>query len=337
VGGGIPDGARPGAIGSASQQGPADGKRQRTAALQDASRNRCHLKFRQPRKLSGLECGCPRERQFQSHRPAALRWSRPNAVVCAVLAVFLSAAAGWCVDAPIPLLQAHAHNDYEHKRPLLDALDHGFCSFEADIYLVDGQLLVAHNRYQVKTNRTLQSLYLDPLRERIRKNGGRVYASGPECTLLIDLKSDWHSIYPVLRKVLEQYADIFSTFRDGQKQTNAILAIVTGNRAKEMFAGETVRYAAYDGELSDLDSNVPAALIPWISSNYTFRWRGAGEFPESDKVKLKEIVRKAHEKGRRVRFWGAPDTPAFWRELLADGVDLINTDDLDGLEKFLSR
>ena len=27
---------------------------------------------------------------------------------------------------PVPLIHAHAHNDYEHKRPLLDALDHGF-------------------------------------------------------------------------------------------------------------------------------------------------------------------------------------------------------------------
>jgi hypothetical protein len=27
-----------------------------------------------------------------------------------------------------PLPRAHAHNDYEHERPLLDALDHGFTS-----------------------------------------------------------------------------------------------------------------------------------------------------------------------------------------------------------------
>src|ERR1051325_3525686 len=97
-----------------------------------------------------------------------------------------------------PLPRAHAHNDYEHKRPLLDALERGFCSFEADIHLVNGQLGVAHDRSQVKTNRTLQSLYLDPLRERVRKNGGRVYAGGPECTLLIDFKSDWRTMYPEL-------------------------------------------------------------------------------------------------------------------------------------------
>ena len=45
---------------------------------------------------------------------------------------------------PTPLVHAHAHNDYEHKRPLFDALEQGFCSVEADVWLVEGKLLVAH-------------------------------------------------------------------------------------------------------------------------------------------------------------------------------------------------
>jgi len=67
-----------------------------------------------------------------------------------------------------PLAQAHAHNDYEHDRPLFDALSHGFTSVEADIYLVDGQLLVAHDPEDLDPARTLRSLYLEPLRERFR-------------------------------------------------------------------------------------------------------------------------------------------------------------------------
>ncbi len=35
----------------------------------------------------------------------------------------------------VELSQAHAHDDYEHDRPLLDALEHGFTSVEADIWL----------------------------------------------------------------------------------------------------------------------------------------------------------------------------------------------------------
>ena len=239
---------------------------------------------------------------------------------------------------PKPLTNVHAHNDYEHKRPLFDALDHGFCSVEADVHLVDGQLLVAHSRLEVKPGKTLQALYLDPLRERVKQNGGRVYRNGPEVTLLIDVKGDWRTTYPVLRDILKQYSDILTTFPGDAKQTNAVMAIITGNRSREMFAGESVRYAALDGDLADLDSTAPATLVPWISSNWaaSFKWRGVGAIPEAEKAKVKEIVAKAHEHGRRVRFWGSPDKPVFWSELLADGVDLINTDDLAGAQKFLT-
>jgi hypothetical protein len=240
---------------------------------------------------------------------------------------------------PVPLIHGHAHNDYEHTRPLLDALDHGFCSVEADVHLVDGRLLVAHDRSQVKPERTLPALYLDPLRERVRRNGGHVYPAGPEFTLLVELKSDWRTSYPVLRELLKQYAGMLTTFRAGAVQTNAIRVIITGHRAREMFAGEAIRYAAMDGDLADLDSGQPADLIPWISSYWgqSFKWRGTGTIPEADKLKLKAIVAKAHQQGRRVRFWGAPDQPKFWAEMLANGVDLINTDDLDGAQKFLLR
>src|SRR5687767_7205871 len=62
-----------------------------------------------------------------------------------------------------PLLNAHAHNDYMHTQPLLEALDHGFCSVEADVFLVDGELLVAHDRAACRADRTIDRLYLDPL------------------------------------------------------------------------------------------------------------------------------------------------------------------------------
>jgi N-acyl-D-amino-acid deacylase len=238
----------------------------------------------------------------------------------------------------VPLIHAHAHNDYLHKRPLLDALERGFCSVEADIHLVEGKLLVAHERQMTKPDRTLQALYLDPLRERVRKNGGHVYPNGPEFTLLVDIKSDWRTTYPVLLDVLKQYSDVLTTFRSNAKETNAIVVILTGNRSLKMFDRETIRYAAYDGQLTELDSKESPSLIPWISASWsaTFKWRGAGELPSDEKQKLAEIVAKAHQHGRRVRFWGAPDQPVFWREMQAQGVDLINTDDLPGLQQFLT-
>lgn len=254
-----------------------------------------------------------------------------------VLIALLGVLAAPAAAQPTPLIHAHAHNDYEHARPLLDALDHGFCSVEADIWLVDGKLLVAHDRNKVKPDRTLESLYLDPLRERVKKYGGRVFPNGPEFTLLIDLKPNWQTIYPALRAVLTNYADLLTTFRDGEKRTNAVLVIISGSRDRKMFDGETTRYAGFDGELSDLDVNPSPNFAPWISARWggSFSWRGDGPMPDAEQQRLAEIVQRAHAQGRRVRFWGAPDNRGFWQMLHTAGVDLINTDDLPGLQKFL--
>src|SRR5438552_467327 len=76
----------------------------------------------------------------------------------------------------VPLRQAHAHNDYLHERPLWDALANGFCSVEADIWLAPEGLLIGHERKELQPGRTLEQLYLDPLRERAAAGGGRIYS-----------------------------------------------------------------------------------------------------------------------------------------------------------------
>ncbi|MHB8519607.1 MAG: phosphatidylinositol-specific phospholipase C/glycerophosphodiester phosphodiesterase family protein [Limisphaerales bacterium] len=263
------------------------------------------------------------------------RWL-PVAVILGVVASIRAAEP--VPPGPIPLIRTHAHNDYEHQHPLFDALSHGFCSVEADIYLVDGRLLVAHDRDQVRPDRTLAALYLEPLRERIKRNHGRVYLHGPECTLLIDVKSDPEKAYTALRKVLKEYADILTVFRGKEVEPRAITVIISGNRARAMMAAEPVRYAAVDGIVADLDSGTSPNFIPWISDNWRkiFKWPGyGGPMPPEEKQKLLQIVGRAHEQGRKVRFWGAPDFPAFWEVLWDAHVDLINTDNLAGVEKFL--
>ncbi|MCH8119876.1 MAG: hypothetical protein IIC00_09130 [Planctomycetes bacterium] len=248
-----------------------------------------------------------------------------------------------------PLRRAHAHNDYEHDRPLYDALDHGFTSVEADIHLVDGQLYVAHDSDKITPNRTLRSLYLEPLSRRIAQNavlgtpdGGRVYPNGPQFTLFIDIKTEAVATYKVLSKMLAEYESIFTTFDSNGRTDKAVVAIVSGNRPRGLMESEAIRYAGYDGRLEDLESDAPASLIPVISDNWTkhFSFNGTGSMPAKERQKLKKIVETAHKKGQRVRFWATPDKPSqarqtLWRELLSNDVDLINTDDLAGLQQFL--
>ena len=253
------------------------------------------------------------------------------------LAALLISCAVYAQPGPVPLAGAHAHNDYSHERPLLDALDHGFCSVEADFYLVDGKLLVAHDLDRTKPGRTLEALYLDPLRERVKANKGSVYQGGPQFWLLLDIKSDARQTYAALHEVLEQYADILTRFRGEKVTPRAVTAIVSGNCPRTTMARQKVRYAAVDGRPPHLDSDAPAGLIPWVSASWgsVFEWDGTGAFPPGEKAKLEDFVRKAHAKGRKVRFWALPAGRAGWSAAYEGGVDFINADDLQGLRDFL--
>jgi len=244
----------------------------------------------------------------------------------------------------VPLLHAHAHNDYRHDPPLLKALEHGFTGVEADVYLVGDKLCVAHGRGEITADRTLRSLYLEPLRERVKKNGGRVYPNGPRVVLLIDIKSAAEPTYRRLHEILAQYRDILTSFGPQGQKAGAVLVVVSGNRPLERMRSQAVRYAGYDGRLANLDSDASADLIPLISDHWGrhFTWRGEGPMPSAERRKLTDIVQKAHAKGRLVRFWATPDQrsaarEALWLELLAVGADLINTDDLEGLREFLLK
>src|SRR5437868_2943022 len=144
-----------------------------------------------------------------------------------LIIIALSVVSGFSADklGP-PLRQTHAHNDYEHAHPLWDALEQGFTSVEADIYLVDGQLLVAHERKYVKPERTLQKLYLEPLRDLVAKNHGSVYPNGARIILLIDVKTDAEPTYAALKPVLKEFAGMLTRFSKNKIETNAVTVIL---------------------------------------------------------------------------------------------------------------
>ena len=257
-----------------------------------------------------------------------------------VIAIACMPLASMRVSAQSPLDHAHAHNDYVHARPLLGALDRGFGSVEADIFLVGGALLVAHDRDSVRADRTLESLYLAPLRAWIAAHGGSVYAGRPPLTLLIDVKSDAESTWTALEPLLRRYDDVITSWHGDSMTTRPVVAVISGERPLVTLRAQRDRWAGLDGRLTDLDSlhGTPAAAMPLVSDDWKniTSWRGRGAPPRSVRRRVASAAAKAHAQGRRLRFWNTPDLPVVWRVLVRSGVDLIGADDLDALRRFLS-
>ena len=239
---------------------------------------------------------------------------------------------------------AHSHNDYEHERPLFDALDCHFKSVEADVYSVGDSLFVAHNFDQIKPGKTLRNMYLNPLKKRITENNGSVYGNGEEIILLVDIKDDAMRTYQLLDKILQNYADMLTVFQNGQKKKGSVMVVVSGNRPFKFMSNQTIRYAGFDGRLENLDSGVSPNLMPMVSDNWTkyFTWDGTKRMPSDERILLQSFANKASSEGYILRFWGTPNqTPekrvAVWTELKDAGVGLIGADHLKELEEFFQK
>ena len=237
-----------------------------------------------------------------------------------------------------PRSWGHAYNDYKHKRPLLDALSSGFVSVEVDVFPVDGELLVGHDRHELQPGRNLETLYLKPLVERIKNKRAEVLKDANTFTLLIDFKDDGGTAYALLNEKIKPYRNMLTKFGDTTTEINAITIVITGKSPNSKMEQESERWAGYDGFVSDLGGKHNRHLMPWVSGRWGkhFRWNGKGDFSEAERAKLTSFVKQAHANGQKIRFWGAPDSLACWTVLQKAGVDFINTDRLKPFATFLN-
>lgn len=245
------------------------------------------------------------------------------------------------VAAQQPVLRnAHSHNDYKHKRPLLDALENGFFSVEADMFYENGAFIVAHTKAGIRRKNTLEKLYLLPLKDRVNANSGKVYANGPpEFEMMIDLKSDWSGDrLDSLSRLVEKYSELFTVFIDGAKTAKAVRIVLSGNGAKYLAAEQNPRYFSIDGGFGDFGSKPVSTLICRTSGSFRseFSWRGCGRMPDDEKEKLRQYVAQAHAAGRKIRFWAATNKKKVWKQLLDAGVDWVNVDKLKKFRRFYS-
>lgn len=220
-------------------------------------------------------------------------------------------------------VKIHSHNDYTHTKPFYEAVANGVFSIEADVFVVDDSLIVAHSKNEIKAGNTLEHLYLKPIAALSKTKEFYSFQ------LMIDVKDSWEMTYPVLEKSLKSYQKFLS--RGGKK----VSLTISGNRPADSIF-HTFKGLSFDGlpEVNYSPSNL--RKVTMISDNFAkySKWRGVGEISEADKIKLKTLIDHAHKIGKPFRFWGTPDNEACWELLHNLGADIINTDNVAGAVKY---
>ncbi|MDN5213318.1 hypothetical protein QQ020_14710 [Fulvivirgaceae bacterium BMA12] len=241
----------------------------------------------------------------------------------------------------VPLPGAHAHNDYKHNRPLLDAVAHGFTSIEVDILLIDGEIYVGHDMPTgAHSLPTLTDAYLQPLDSIIRQNGGNLYPNFEQpCYLMIDIKTEAEKTFSLLREQLLPYASWIRKYENGKTGKGAIVIFLSGNRPYKAVLSDPKGLVSLDGRPADLGKGYGSHQMPVISQAFYrySKWDGEEQMPKADQQRISDLAGKVHREHKKFRLWATPDSEKAWETLQSLGVDLINTDDLGGLKAYLLK
>lgn len=241
----------------------------------------------------------------------------------------------------MPLTNAHAHNDYWHFKPLQQALNNDFMSVEADVHLLKGDLLVAHERMFTKKKKSVWNKYLEPLYERAKENNFEsVYPNGPkEFILYIDIKEGCPDLLDTLISQLKEVEKMLTIWESGVKRTGAVSVIVGACGMRDKWVNAPVRYFYFDSGLDGIGSKYRPEVIPRVSTSLksVISWRGRREISKEEYKKLKDLIDKAHADGREIRFWAGTNKKRVWSVLIDAGADWINVDRLKRFRKFMSK
>ncbi len=262
-----------------------------------------------------------------------MTYGRRHFALTLLLLVLLAGCATPGLDGTRPpgSLPAYAHNDYKNRHPLWDALQAGYRGVEADYFVVDGEILVAHDRDDVQADRTLRGLYLEPLRQ-IVADSGRVCPDGQTFILNIEAKEDGEASFAALHDLLLEYRQMLTWVDHGREVPGPIQVILVGWQPPldELAAlpQRCVAVQAYARHLPPNQAEIPAHLLRLVTVQYPqhFTWQGEGPVPAEFAAHLASLTAlRAEVPGRLLRVFKVPRRRGVYDALLAGGVDLIGT------------
>lgn len=231
-----------------------------------------------------------------------------------------------------PLLHAHSHNDYQHDLPLWGALAQGATSIEIDVFAHKGMLKISHIKFALNIRESFEDMYLEPLVKIIEERGG-IYSEVP-LVLMIDFKTNSDSTLPLLLEAIAPYKAYFSYYYEDSVYQKDLQLVISGNgfTYNQVKTQDSI-FVFLDGNVHHCEEDFPPQLVPRGSTKYNsiFTWKGKGEIPENELIKLREMLAEAKKCNKKLRFYAMPANERIWHTFLQEGVDWIN---LDNIQRF---
>lgn len=190
---------------------------------------------------------------------------------------------------------------------------------------MNGKLFVAHDKVSITPERSLESLYLDPLLKTLSNDRSR------HLILLIDIKENYKLSLPTLIKELAPLQAIIAS--------RQLQIVISGNRPTPAEFNNYPNHIYFDDDQSRKSTPDQWNRVGLVSLRFAnlSTWKGEGKMKKDEKLRIRSTVDSVHKAGKEIRFWGSPDNHQAWKMLMKLKVDLIGTDKIAQLAAFIKR
>jgi len=251
------------------------------------------------------------------------------------VAFALATVAGAPQDCPHIDLPAYAHNDYYNKRPLFDALRLGYRGVEADVFLIDGVLRVGHDRGEARKGGTLEELYFGPL-EHIVRTCEWIVERAESFLLNVELKQKSRAAFDSLATLVRRYGSMLTyADRDSLRVRPIMLILVGWQPARADMSPSVSGFLWVQHKIESIDVEQRSGRGPYRALASIDFGKTIGRSGGEQREPWLRTLRQLQEQYSWTRVYDVPVDDAVYRELRANGANLIGTRDLEGTRRLL--
>lgn len=226
-----------------------------------------------------------------------------------------------------PLISSH---NFGSKTELWESVGKGILNFQADVMYIYGKLYITscmpdslHHKIP-----TLTDAYLYPLFNQYKKYRGEIIPGFKgDVFLILNISSQPAQVYKQLAMEMRPYAEMLSFELEGVKHPGKLRVLVKDLSPTGILKPILPGFLGLVGNLSDLDKNIDPLKMPLIEVDFNeiTTWKGAGNIPFEDFIKLKELVAKVHAQNKKISIRNCPSSPSLLSLIQTSKADFIIT------------
>lgn len=229
--------------------------------------------------------------------------------------------------------------NFNNKTELWESIGKGILNFQADVMYVYGKIYVTPAMPDSSSHRlpTVTEAYLYPLYNQFKKNNGEIIPGySGDVFLILNFMAQPFQIYKQLAVEIRPFTDMLTYKVEGTEHQGKLRILIKDKNQLDKINSIKPSFLGLVGNVSDIDQNIDSYKMPLIEVDFNeiTKWKGTGNIPFEDFMKIKDLVIKVHAQNKKISLINCPSNKTIADLIQTSKVDFINTSEVTRMAEF---